>query len=132
MSGIPPEAKKISELEVVATLVGSELFPFIRSGVVADYATTAAAIAALAGGGGGGGITWIDLNGIGSYALSDGATSGQTVAIFDNLGLAPGQTVTGNFNVGGSVRFTEPGQAILFFWNGTLWNVPSWIGLLNG
>ena len=112
-------------------LTGAEIIPFVRAGVVQNFITTAAAIAGLAGGGAGG-ISLVKLNGTTSYSLSDGVVDGEIVAVFDNLGRAPGQTVTGNLNVGPSVQFSQAGQLILFFWDGSTWNVPSWVGLLNG
>lgn len=78
--------------------------------------------------------TIVDLNMLSTYALPNGTAAGQMVWVFDNLGQAgiSPQTVTGNLNVGNSVSFSEPGQAILFIWAGSVWNVPSWLGLLNG
>ena len=73
--------------------------------------------------------SYVELGELTAYTLADGAYKDQRVRIIDNLFLG-GQVITGNFNVGSTITFNQPGQWIDPFWDGAQWVVGSFGGVL--
>jgi hypothetical protein len=81
-----------------------------------------------------GGIQLAEIGGQNPYTLANGTAVNQTVLIIDNLGVASQTnpiTVNGAFNIGGdsvaSIIMMQTGQGILAVWNGSQWDVPSFL-----
>ena len=65
-----------------------------------------------------------------SYALANGTFYGQRAWIGDDMQLASPTNlirVFGNFNLGSEIDFNQPGQAIEPWWDGSVWQVATWM-----
>jgi hypothetical protein len=78
-------------------------------------------------------VQWVYLGNTNPYTLTAGIAVNQQVMLHDNLGL--GNTViNGAFIVGNtpltSLTLSQVGQGLWCRWNGSAWDVPTWVGLL--
>lgn len=121
---MPDEA--ISQMADAGGITGTERIPLVRLGSPnLNLSTSPSTLSAFFS------IQWMNLGDNSSVTLGNGTTVNETVAIFDNLGIgSTNPVVNGNFNAGSQLAFSQNYQAILFIWNGSVWNVPSWFGVL--